>query len=211
MQTQAQLKAAKAKAAKAAKAEAAANVAAAIAASGHVAVAPLASNVAPAIIPATVTEAPATPEAVAAANPRAIASALYRAFSDSASIPVKPVAGFKAYRAALGVLRCGNVTPRNAAAIVIALAASGKRFPAAGAEAVTFGRRFKIGATDYCIENGAATDAVSAGAASYDSATEAFTCTHAQAVKIFAVLAEATVNGFNPDAVAEAVAATQAA
>lgn len=154
--------------------------------------APLASNVAPALITATVTATDAADETKpSVADMRERAGRFFgdaeQAVRDTLrkSVPIKPRAGFKAYKAALGVLRAETPTSRQAAAIAVALIASGNKL-AAGA---TFPRNFKL--SDgflYCTENGCSADSVSTGLVTYDKATESFTLTERGAADIPALL-----------------------
>jgi len=139
--------------------------------------------------------APAGPNA---AELRGRARAAFAAFNNAVSLPVKPIATFKAYRPALGVLKPGmRPSPRQAAALCTAALASGQRFNSTPhADAVSFPRRFTIGADAFAIENGAASDAVSSGLASYDAETETFTVNTKQAAVIRGLLGKLAAPAF---------------
>jgi len=103
---------------------------------------------------APTTEAPAKPSA---ADKRAeyaataeAAKAIFRALDSAISVPIKP----GAFKAKPLTAKAYSLTERGAAAIYIAVAASGKPFTDGG----TYGRRFNIGNTPYTIENGAFSD-----------------------------------------------------
>lgn len=143
-------------------------------------------------------EAEAAPEAPSKAALYAEARAVFSAFDGAASLPIKPLATFKAYRPALGVLKPGmRPSPRQAATLCVAVLASGQRFNAtADAEAVTFPRRFTLAGADYATENGATADAVSAGLCAYDAEAEAFTVTAKQAAQIRGLLGKRAAPAF---------------
>ena len=158
--------------------------------------APLASNVAPAIVPATATDA-------ADENKPNVADMRERAnrfFGDAEqavratlrkSVPIKPRAAFKSYKAKLGVLRADTPTSRQAAAVSVALIASGETFKAGA----TFPRNFKL--SDgflYCVENGCAADSTSTGLVTYNDKAETFTLTKAGAEQIPALLGTLSLN-----------------
>lgn len=143
-------------------------------------------------------EAEAAPEAPNKAALYAEARNVFSAFDGAASLPIKPLATFKAYRPALGVLKPGmRPSPRQAATLCVAVLASGQRFNAApDAEAVTFPRRFTLAGSDYATENGATADCVSAGLAAYDAEAEAFTVTAKQAAQIRGLLGKRAAPAF---------------
>ena len=92
------------------------------------------------------------------------------------SIPLKPVAGFKAYKQANHAIANGaNPTPRRAAAIYIAALASGVKL----ADKATFPRKFKMRGAEYCLDNGAITRCTEAGLITYNSKTETVTIANA--------------------------------
>lgn len=147
----------------------------------------------------TMPEAPeAAPEAPNKAALYAEARNVFSAFDGAASLPIKPLATFKAYRPALGVLKPGmRPSPRQAATLCVAVLASGQRFNAApDAAPVTFPRRFILGNADYATENGATADCVSAGLAAYDPEAEAFTVTAKQAAQIRGLLGKRAAPAF---------------
>lgn len=156
-----------------------------------------ASTEAPAESPAP-EAAPEAPEAPSKAALYAEARNVFSAFDGAASLPIKPLATFKAYRPALGVLKPGmRPSPRQAATLCVAVLASGQRFNSAtDAEAVTFPRRFTLAGADYATENGATADAVSAGLAAYDADAEAFTVTAKQAAQIRGLLGKRAAPAF---------------
>lgn len=152
---------------------------------------------------AAVIAAPETaPETAAAPSPselRAIAASLFRTFNDnSISIPIKPLATFKAYRAAIGYLKPGmQASRRQAAALCVAALASGHRFNTAEKSApVTFPRAFPFNGQSFVIENGCNADCVSAGLASYCPKTETYTVTAEQARAIAAQLGKLAAPAF---------------
>lgn len=99
--------------------------------------------------------------------------------SESVSIPIKPLAGFKAYNAALAPTFTGaKPTPRRAAAVYIAALASGVTVK----NGATFPRKFKMRGADYCLDNGAVTRCTQAGLITYDAKSE--TCTIANATAV---------------------------
>lgn len=78
------------------------------------------------------------------------AKAIFASLSGSISIPIKP----GAFKAIPLNPKAYSLSERGAAAIYVAVAASGKAFADGG----TYARRFTIGATSYTIENGAFSD-----------------------------------------------------
>lgn len=109
-----------------------------------------------------VIESPAPVAPVAEAKPNAAdkraayvadaatAKAIFAALSNAVSIPVKP----GAFKAKPLNPKAYSLSERGAAAIYVAIAASGKAF----ADGETYSRSFRIGAVPYCIENGAFSD-----------------------------------------------------
>ena len=92
------------------------------------------------------------------------------------SIPLKPVAGFKAYKQANHAIANGaSPTPRRAAAIYIAALASGVKL----ADNAKFPRKFKMRGAEYCLDNGAITRCTEAGLITYNSKTETVTIANA--------------------------------
>lgn len=118
-------------------------------------VAPVAENLPESVAPvAPAVETPAKPNA---ADKRAAyvadaqaAKAIFASLSNAVSIPVKP----GAFKAKPLNPKAYSLSERGAAAIYVAIAASGKAF----ADGETYSRAFKIGAVPYCIENGAFSD-----------------------------------------------------
>lgn len=78
------------------------------------------------------------------------AKAIYATLSGAVSIPVKP----GAFKAKPLNPKAYSLSERGAAAIYVAVAASGKAF----ADGETYARSFRIGSVPYCIENGAFSD-----------------------------------------------------
>jgi hypothetical protein len=132
-----------------------------------------------------VTEAPAT-EAEAPFDhnaARIAAAAVFAQLSQAVSIPVKAATTYRrTYQAARGAGRVSRVTDRQAAALAVAIVASGNKLPASGStESATFSRRFNIGAVAYVIENGCTSDILGSGLATYSAEREAFTVNAKQA------------------------------
>ena len=146
---------------------------------------------------APVTDAPVTladvsESAGARAEQRKAASAFF-AYVDpnSVSVPIKPLAAFKAYRAELGALRCKQPSVRQAAALAVAIIAAGKSTDSK--RAVTFPRRFTLATGNYAIENGCAADCVAVGLATYDAVTERFTVNAPQSRAIVSLLSVSAI------------------
>lgn len=159
---------------------------------------PITENDVAAAIAATTPETETAP-AIDYRALRVQAVSSFRAFNAAAiSIPVKPVLIFKAYRPSLGVLKAGmRPSPRQAAALCVAVLASGQRFNVADDSApVTFPRRFTLGDNAHALENGASADCVASGLATYDSDSEAFTVTSAQAKAIRGLLGKLAAPAF---------------
>jgi len=112
---------------------------------------------------------------------RASATVILAKLCDAVSNPVKSYAAYsKTYKAQCAPHAIGRgPSPRQAAALYIALAASGKSL----ADNVTMPRKFTIGGTSYCIENGVLSSALSAGLATYDSASETIKISNANEIK----------------------------
>ena len=88
------------------------------------------------------------------------------------SVPIKPVAGFKAYKRDVPASFIGaSPTPRRAAAIYIAALASGVKL----ADKAKFPRKFKMRGADYCLDNGAIKRCTQAGLITYDAKSETVT------------------------------------
>ena len=92
------------------------------------------------------------------------------------SVPLKPVAGFKAYKRDIPASFIGaSPTPRRAAAIYIAALASGVKL----ADKAKFPRKFKMSGADYCLDNGAIKRCTEAGLITYDAKSETVTISSA--------------------------------
>jgi len=112
---------------------------------------------------------------------RANATAILAKLCDAVSNPVKSVAAYgKTYNANVQPHAIGRgPSPRQAAALYIALAASGKAL----ADGATMPRKFSIGGVSYCIENGVLSSALSAKLATYDSASETIKISNANEIR----------------------------
>lgn len=120
---------------------------------------------------------------------RANAAKLINAFADSAvSIPVKSLAAFKrSYKRDVTAHAIGRKpSMRQAAALAVACLASGKAIKT-GAK---FPRKFERAGAQYAIENGALSDCLASGLATYDAKTE--TVTIANAAEISSLIGAAT-------------------
>jgi len=111
------------------------------------------------------------------AEQRATAKAVYMQLSSAVSVPVKPFDAFrKTYKTDVSAHAIGRKpSPRQAAALAVALAASGKKL----ANGVTFPRKFEMRGNIYAIENGALSDALASGLAKYDAKRETVTIPNA--------------------------------
>lgn len=134
------------------------------------------------------TNEPTKAEQIAAA--RQLAAAIFAVLSDAVSIPVKSTRAFKLNRDLQPHAIGRKPSPRQAAAIVIALAASKQRIE----NGATFARTFTMRGESYAIENGAASDFLKSGLATYHRDTESFTVI--DAANIRAQLGKA-LSGFN--------------
>lgn len=106
------------------------------------------------------------------ASERKTAFDVFTKLSASVSIPIKPVAAFKAYKRDVPATFTGaSPTPRRAAAIYIALLANGGKLET-GAK---FPRKFDMRGAAYCLDNGAIKRCTEAGIITYDSKTETVT------------------------------------
>ena len=108
---------------------------------------------------------------------RKTAHAVFTQLSESVSIPVKSLAAFKrTYKRDVTAHAIGRKpSPRQAAALYVALTASGGKL----ADNVAFPRKFEMRGASYAIENGALSDAIASGLAAYDIATESVTIRNA--------------------------------
>lgn len=127
----------------------------------------------PAPAPAIETKPDAQAIAARIASERKLATDLFTKLSQSVSIPIKPLSAFrKQYKKTIIAAPNGaNPTPRRAAAVYIAMLASGAKL----ANGSKFPRIFKLAGADYCLDNGAITRCTESGLISYDSATEIVT------------------------------------
>lgn len=115
------------------------------------------------------------------ASQRKHANAVFAKLNSAVSVPVKPFAAFKrTYKADVQAHAIGRKpSARQAAALAVALTASGKQLR----DNVSFPRKFTMQNDEYAIENGALSSAISAGLATYDSATETVTIVKAAEIK----------------------------
>lgn len=130
----------------------------------------------PAAKPAT--EAPTVSLAERVATERASALALFRKAEQAAvSIPIKPLSAFRrTYVRDVTAHAIGRKpSPRQAAALTIAALSGGAKL----ADKATFSRKFERAGVTYAIENGALSDAISAGLCTYDAKSEIITITNA--------------------------------
>lgn len=111
------------------------------------------------------------------ASERKTANDVFAKLSQSVSVPVKTLAAFKrSYKRTVTAHAIGRKpSPRQAAALYVALTASGGKL----SDNVTFPRKFEMRGASYAIENGALSDAIASGLASYDSAAETVTIRNA--------------------------------
>lgn len=129
-------------------------------------------NTKPATAPATDKAAERAALVTRLAAERKTAFDVFTKLSASVSIPVKPVAGFKAYKRDVPASFTGATpTPRRAAAIYIALLASGGKLETG----VSFPRKFEMRGASYCLDNGAIKRCTEAGLITYAAATETVT------------------------------------
>jgi hypothetical protein len=108
---------------------------------------------------------------------RKTAHSVFTQLSESVSIPVKSLAAFKrTYKRDVTAHAIGRKpSPRQAAALYVALTASGGKL----ADNVAFPRKFEMRGASYAIENGALSDAIASGLAAYDSKAETVTIRNA--------------------------------
>lgn len=111
------------------------------------------------------------------ASERKTATDVFGKLSTAVSVPVKTLAAFKrSYKRDVTAHAIGRKpSPRQAAALYVALTASGAKL----ADNAKFNRVFKMRGADYAIENGALSDAIASGLATYDSTTETVTLRNA--------------------------------
>lgn len=112
---------------------------------------------------------------------RKTAADIFAQLSDAVSIPVKTVSAYrKTYKAAVAPHAIGRgPSPRQAAALYVALAASGAKL----ADGATFPRNFTMRGIAYTIENGVLSSALSAGLATYDGKTETIKIVNANEIQ----------------------------
>lgn len=108
---------------------------------------------------------------------RKTANDVFGKLSESVSVPVKTLAAFKrTYKRDVTAHAIGRKpTPRQAAALFVALTAHGAKLR----DGAKFPRNFKMRGAEYAIENGALSDAIASGLATYDSASETVTLANA--------------------------------
>lgn len=126
--------------------------------------------------PAKAAERAAFAERIAAE--RASASQLFAAFdAASVSVPVKPLAAFlRSYKRDISAHAIGRKpSVRQAAALAVACLAGGKPVK----NGSTFKRKFDHAGTSYAIENGALSDCLASGLATYNAKTETITIRNA--------------------------------
>jgi len=111
------------------------------------------------------------------ASERKTANDIFHKLSESVSVPVKTLSAFKrTYKRDVTAHAIGRKpSPRQAAALYVALTASGGKL----ADNVSFPRKFEMRGASYAIENGALSDAIASGLASYDSKAETITIRNA--------------------------------
>lgn len=108
---------------------------------------------------------------------RKTASDVFHKLSESVSVPVKPLSAFKrSYKRDVTAHAIGRKpSPRQAAALFVALTAANAKLT----DNAKFPRKFEMRGASYAIENGALSDAIASGLASYDSASETITLRNA--------------------------------
>lgn len=108
---------------------------------------------------------------------RVAAADVFGKLSEAVSVPVKPLSSFKrTYKRDVTAHAVGRKpSPRQAAALYVALAASGTKL----ADNAKFPRKFEMRGAQYAIENGALSDAIASGLAAYDSDSETVTLRNA--------------------------------
>lgn len=111
------------------------------------------------------------------ASERKTANDVFHKLSESVSVPVKTLSAFKrTYKQTVTAHAIGRKpSPRQAAALYVALTASGGKL----ADNVSFPRKFEMRGASYAIENGALSDAIASGLATYDSKAETITIRNA--------------------------------
>ena len=111
------------------------------------------------------------------ATERKTAGDVFAKLSDAVSGPVKPLAAFKrTYKRDVTAHAIGRKpSARQAAALYVALTASKAKLT----DGAKFPRQFTMRGATYAIENGALSDAIASGLATYDSASETVTLRNA--------------------------------
>ncbi len=112
---------------------------------------------------------------------RATANKAFAALSGAVSVPIKTLAAFsKSYKRDVTAHAIGRKpSARQAAALTIAALAGNK----AVTDKATFSRKFTLNGADYAIENGALSDAISAGLCTYSAKSETITIVNAAEIK----------------------------
>jgi hypothetical protein len=131
---------------------------------------------------------PTKAEQISAARDNA--ARVFAKLSDAVSIPIKSTLAFKLNRDLQPHAIGRKPSARQAAAIIIAIVASGSKLE----NGATFKRAFNVGTLSYAIENGCAADFLRAGLATYDRESETFTVANASEIR--AQLGKA-IAGFN--------------
>lgn len=111
------------------------------------------------------------------ATERKTAAEIFAQAASSVSVPIKTLTAFKrGYKRDVTAHAIGRKpSPRQAAALAVALTAAGKK-PANG---VKFSRKFDMRGASYAIENGALSDAIASGLCTYEAETETVTLRNA--------------------------------
>lgn len=115
------------------------------------------------------------------ATERKAASDTFAQLSAAVSVPIKTLSAFKrSYKRDIAPHAIGRKpSPRQAAALYVALVASGGKL----SDGATFPRQFTLRGASYAIENGALSDALASGLATYDSASETIKLANASEIK----------------------------
>lgn len=111
---------------------------------------------------------------------RKTAADIFAQASDAVSVPVKTLAAFKrTYKRECSPHAIGRKpSVRQAAALAVAFAAA----KTAIADGATAPRKFEMRGASYAIENGALSDCLASGLATYDSASETITIANADEI-----------------------------
>lgn len=125
------------------------------------------------------TDKAAAREALAAriASERKSGNETFAKLSSAISVPIKPLSAFaKSYKRTVTAHAIGRKpSPRQAAALYVALVASGGKL----ADGTKFPRKFTLRGAQYAIENGALSSAISAGLCTYHAESETVTVANA--------------------------------